>query len=202
MAEKKIGGKTRFENLLKTTIPFALVGYEVIITNSRYALVAGFVTSYPTRAHGIIAFTHLSNKINKTNFLQWAGLRHSIPSQLRYADVPLSTLSPSFTFKNNTFDIRQKRSKDYYSLLVSRKAQHPNITIKLQRDFDFTIDQINQIFLLPHCVALESYVKAFQYKVINSIFYTNTKLCKIGYRNNDLCKFYKTEPETSNHFFL
>ena len=42
-----------------------------------------------------VAFTHLSNKINKTNFLQWAGLRHSIPSQLRFANVPLSTLSPS-----------------------------------------------------------------------------------------------------------
>ena len=78
-----------------------------------------------------VAFTHLSNKINKTNFLQLAGLRHSIPSQLRSVNVPLSTLSPSFTFKNNTFDIRQKRSKDYYSLLVSRKAQHPNITVKL-----------------------------------------------------------------------
>ena len=117
-----------------------------------------------------VAFTHPSKKINKTNFLQWASLRHSIPSQLRFANVPLSTLSPSFTFENNTFDIREKRSKYYYSLHVSRKAQHPNITIKLQRDFDFTIDQINQIFLLPHSVALESYVKAFQYKVINSIF--------------------------------
>ena len=88
-----------------------------------------------------VAFTHLSNKIHKTNFLQLAGLRHSIPSLLRFANVPLSTLSSSFTFKNNTFDIRQKRSKDYYSLLVSRKAKHPNITVKLQRDFDFTIDQ-------------------------------------------------------------
>ena len=55
--EIKIGGKTRFENLLiKTIIPFALVGYEVIITNSRYALVGYFITSYPTRAHGIIIF--------------------------------------------------------------------------------------------------------------------------------------------------
>ena len=26
-----------------------------------------------------VAFTHLSNKINKTNYLQWAGLRHTIP---------------------------------------------------------------------------------------------------------------------------
>ena len=38
----------------KTIFPFALVGYEVIITNSRYALVGYFITSYPTRAHGII----------------------------------------------------------------------------------------------------------------------------------------------------
>ena len=51
IVEIKIGGKTRFENLLKTIIPFALVGYEVIITNSRYALVGYCVTSYPTRAH-------------------------------------------------------------------------------------------------------------------------------------------------------
>ena len=53
--EIKIGGKIRFENILiKTIIPFALVGYEVIITNSRYALVGYSITSYPTRAHGII----------------------------------------------------------------------------------------------------------------------------------------------------
>ena len=123
-----------------------------------------------------VAFSHLSNKINKTNYLQWAGLRHSLPSPLRLAKVPFSTLSPSFRIENNTFDIKQKRSKDYYSLLVSRKAQHPNITFKLQRDFGFTIDQINQIFLLPHSVALESYVKASQYKVINSIFYNRWML--------------------------
>ena len=41
--EIKISGKTRFENLLKQLfhLPYALVGY--------------FITSYPTRAHGIIA---------------------------------------------------------------------------------------------------------------------------------------------------
>ena len=54
MVEIKIGSKTRFENLLKTIIPCALVGYEVIITNLRYALVGYFITSYPTQAHGII----------------------------------------------------------------------------------------------------------------------------------------------------
>ena len=44
----------------KTIIPFALVGYEVIIINSRYALVGYFITSYPTRAHGIIVIYFLT----------------------------------------------------------------------------------------------------------------------------------------------
>ena len=37
-----------------------LVGYEVIITNSRYALVGYYITSYPTRAsaHGIIVIDY------------------------------------------------------------------------------------------------------------------------------------------------
>ena len=52
------GNKNRRQNpvgeFTKTIIPFALVGYEVIITNSRYALVGYFITSYPTRTHGII----------------------------------------------------------------------------------------------------------------------------------------------------
>ena len=42
MAEIKIGGKTRFENLLQQLFhsPYAPAGY--------------FISSYPTRAHGII----------------------------------------------------------------------------------------------------------------------------------------------------
>ena len=53
IVETKIGGKTEFENLLNI-IPFTLVGYEVIITNSHYSLIGYFITSYATRAHGII----------------------------------------------------------------------------------------------------------------------------------------------------
>ena len=52
--EIKISGKTRFENLLKQLFNSPLLDIEVIITNSRYALVGYFITSYPTRAHGII----------------------------------------------------------------------------------------------------------------------------------------------------
>ena len=66
MAEIKIGGKTRFENLLKQLFHSPLLDMtEVIITNSRYALVGYFITSYPTRAHGIIVIYSLIDELGK-----------------------------------------------------------------------------------------------------------------------------------------
>ena len=57
------------------------------------------------------------------------------------------------------------------------------------------------MFLLPHIVCSEAYVKALQYKVPNFILCTNTKLHKIGYITDDKCSFFKSEPETLLHLF-
>ena len=53
--------------------------------------------------------------------------------------------------------------------------------------------------MLPHKVALEPYVKAFQYKVLNSILYTNTKLNKIGFSTCNKCTFCQSDLETQHH---
>ena len=85
----------------------------------------------------------------------------------------------------------KKKSKHFYSLLLNKKAQLPNMARKLENDFNFTSDQLQQMFNLPHQVALEPYVKGFQYKVLNFILYTNSKLYKIGYSTDDKCTFCK-----------
>ena len=90
-------------------------------------------------------------------------------------------------------------SKDYYKLLVRNKAQPPYITQRLQNGFPISTDQSRQVFKLPQSVALESYVKAFQYKVLNSILYTNNKLYKLGFKSNDLCTFCETQSESLYH---
>ena len=58
------------------------------------------------------------------------------------------------------------------------------------------------IFHLPHDVAFEPYLKAFQYKVLNSILFTNKKLCKIGYTQDDKCSLCKTDSESLYHIFF
>ena len=59
-----------------------------------------------------------------------------------------------------------------------------------------------KVFILPHSVAFEPYVKAFQYKVLNSILFTNVRLYKIGFKDSDLCSFCKTEPENLHHLLF
>ena len=63
-------------------------------------------------------------------------------------------------------------------------------------------DLLKKVFILPHNLAFEPYVRAFQYKILNSILYTNSKLYKIGYNADDKCSFCESEPETLPHFFF
>ena len=60
-------------------------------------------------------------------------------------------------------------------------------------DFSLSQDQLKKVFLLPHEVAFEPYLKAFQYKVLNSVLFINKKLCKIGYIQDDKCSLCKTD---------
>ena len=166
-------------------------------TSWLFTSAAGKLNHWATRPYGRI----FSKTIKKTNFLQWAGLRHSIPPHLKGTNKSPSITALTFVTEYNVFDVMEKKSKDYCSLLVGKKAQPPYIVHTLKRNFNFSSDQIKHFFILPHRVALKSYVKAFQYKVLTSILYTNTKLHKIGFRPNDHCSFCKAQSETLSHFF-
>ena len=105
--------------------------------------------------------------MKKANILVWAGLRHAIPSHLisksKTNNCTFLTLPPSLIIENNVFDIPMKKSKDYYyTMLISKKAQFSNSSLVLKRDFNFNEDQLRKVFLLPHIVCSEAYVKAFQ----------------------------------------
>ena len=113
-----------------------------------------------------------------------------------------STTSLSFRIDNKDFDALKKKSKDYYLLIKSRKAQFPSNSRFLKHDFNLTDDQLKKVFILPHNVAFEPYVKVFQYKILNSILYTNSKLYKIGHTAVDKCSFCESEPERLPHYFL
>ena len=57
------------------------------------------------------SYNYSSNKIVKSNFLQWASLRHSVPSHLKEISLDRSPISPSLIIGNKIFDIKEKNQK-------------------------------------------------------------------------------------------
>ena len=97
----------------------------------------------------------------------------------------------------DSFDIAA-RSIEKSNFLISSHLKDnttrrsPSSTIPSEKE-------LQQVFLLPHKVALEPYVRAFQYKVLNRILYTNEKLHKIGFTPHKDCTLCKSESETLTH---
>ena len=113
-----------------------------------------------------------------------------------------STVKPSFKHSKCVFDVTKTKSKHYYALLIGAKARLPYNSINLKREFNLTEEQLRKIYLLPHTVTSEPYLKAFQQKVLNSILYTNNKLYKIGYTENCYCSFFNHENESLYHLMF
>ena len=130
-------------------------------------------------------------------FLIWAGLRHSVPKH--HSNCLRSEISLILTIDNKKFVILEKKSKDYYKLIKRIIAQCPNNSKHLCQDFNLTQDQLKKVFPLPHEVTFEPYLKVFQNKVLNSIFFTNKKLSKIGNIQDDKCSLCKTDSESLYH---
>ena len=111
-------------------------------------------------------------------------------------------LSHSLKINNKVFDVLEKTSKHYYTLIISTKAKFPNNAQVLKRDFNLNDERLKKVFILPHTVNFEPYVRAFQYKVLHSILFTNTKLFKIGFVREDKCSFCKSQSETLSHLLF
>jgi len=133
--------------------------------------------------------------------MDWSSSLCTVQFKNAYHNPDHTALNPSFKIDCSLFDVTKKKSKDYYSLFVRKKACFPNNVRKLKCEFNLTDEALKKAFSLSHSVAFEPYVKAFQFKILNSILYTNSKLRKIGYIADYLCSFCKRESETMQHFF-
>ena len=106
--------------------------------------------------NNVDSYNVISNIINKTNFLVWAGLRHAIPSHLKTNTNPVLEIPHSLMINNKVFDVLEKTSEHYYTLLISTKAKFPNNAQVLKRDFNLNEEQLKKVFMLPHTVSSES----------------------------------------------
>ena len=133
-----------------------------------------------------------SQGLTKSNYLEWTGLRQSVPLDLRV------TL-PNFEV---VLDLESFKCHDYYCLLIKQKYKKPSKWVMLKKEFSFDDKQVSEAFHPPVRVANEPYLRSFQYKVLNSILFPNDRLCKTGYISEPNCTFCHQLTETIPHILF
>ena len=137
------------------------------------------------------------------NFLVWAGLRSAIPVSLRGKENDVRLTNALGFYDNNTFfDATLAKSKGYYRFLIRLKATLPNSAKKLQSEFSIDATNLTMFYSLPKSVCLETYLRDFQFKVLNYITCSNMLLKKMGIVESDLCTFCNLTNEDIEHLFF
>ena len=108
-------------------------------------------------------------------------MRPAIPVSLRGKenDVRL-TNALGFYDNNNFFYATLAKSIGYHRFVIPLKATLPNSANKLQSEFNIDATILTIFYSLPKLVCLESYLRDFQFKVLNYITCINLLLKKMG----------------------
>ena len=100
----------------------------------------------------------------KSNFLEWTGLRQSVP-------LNLCVTLPNCKV---VLDLESFKCHDYYCVLIKQKLEKPSKRDMLKKEFGLDNKQVSEAFHLPVRVANEPYLRSLQYFVFSKLFYCST----------------------------
>ena len=146
------------------------------------------------------SFEYLKNAGLDSNFLTWSASRLSVHKDRLYSFPPVEFDPMTFKYNDTEFNTHSAKSKQFYSLLISNKAKYPNRFKTLSVNLESS-DPLQDVFSISYNAAGETYVWSFQYKLLNNILFTNTKLFKIWLIESQKCSFCAIYNEDLYHLF-
>ncbi|KAL9988158.1 hypothetical protein ACROYT_G002566 [Oculina patagonica] len=153
----------------------------------------------------------LRSKLSPSQFFLLMGVVSAIPKEWRsiikgesiYRE-PYSCPANSFEvpIKGEMLDISNIPSKIVYEEFLSRKVIPPTAQKKFKNDYPNLSVDWKKIYSLAFSVTLDTKLRAFQYKLLNHIVYTNDRLYKFKIVDSPLCAFCYSEDESLEHLLF
>jgi len=119
-----------------------------------------------------------SKGLKHTIFLVWPGIRTAVPAQLKDLNVTESELESCLEFQCGEKKINPTvcKNKHFYELLVSGEARVSRSFAKLKEDFGLADSAVTKAFIKGKTVYFEMFIRSFQFKILNNITFTNSRL--------------------------
>ena len=104
--------------------------------------------------------------------------------------------------KGEIIDLLSTSSKTLYKEFCSHKATTPTAQARLNTEYPNLSVEWNKIYSLSFNATLDTKLRVFQYKILNRILYTNSKLFAFKIVDSPLCTFCKKEEESLEHLLF
>ena len=153
-----------------------------------------------------------SKGLQNSDFMKWAGIIHAIPKawkqQIKMERPPeendgLYQRDVCLTFKGKNIDIRQISTREIYNFKVEKLFKPPTAQLNLCNRMQVENIDWNIIYSRIYSTTVDSYLRFFQYKVLNNILYLNRDLYRFKLLDNaSSCSFCSIQLETIDHLFV
>ena len=117
--------------------------------------------------------------LKQSNFLVWTGICQVIPPNLKCLEFNENDFSSlEFQCGEKHFNPLTSRSKHFYELLILRKARVSRVFIKWKEKFCLDDTAVSKAFLNVRSISSETFIRSFQFKILNDRTFTNYHLAK------------------------
>ena len=98
--------------------------------------------------------------------------------------------------------LQKLTTKELYQLYIDFNSRTPTAQYYFETYFQTTDFDWKNIYLMPRRSTIDSYLRIFQYKILNNILYLNKMLFKFGLIETSSCSFSKLKDETLLYLFV
>ena len=148
--------------------------------------------------------------MNSKDLLMITDICNAIPDDLKneralakFQHIDLVTRDIELKVLGQKMNLRDMYSRKIYEFLVNELQNSFSLQIKDgHSNFNYTDEEIRDIFVRPRRTTILNKHSEFQYKLIQGVIYTKEQLFKYGFVGNNLCSFCQQEIETYAHVFL
>ena len=135
------------------------------------------------------------HNLNQNSYFQWVQLTDSIPEKRKFIIKKNIEVAANFISHNHhlikgsrVITLDKLTSTKIYSVWILKVQNKPSSKIYFENLFNYD-ELIGQQFMLPRLVTPNTYMRSFQYKILNNIIYLNKKLHIFGIKSSPLCSF-------------
>ena len=146
--------------------------------------------------------------LHESSCLKWLQLVDSIPERWKfiikenYENATNLIIHDHHLIKGSRVITLDKLTPtEIYSILISKVQNKPFFNIYFENLFNgYNIDW-TAIYMLPCLLTYNTYMRSFQYKILNNVLFLNKKLHTFGIKPSPLCSFFNLYDEIPLHIF-